>query len=214
MLLLGATRLGKLDQIAMNEDALNLLLTRRTVPSAFLGGPGPSDEQVETLLTAAMRVPDHGKLAPWRYVALDAVALGIVASQLRAIRLAEEPDADLEKLDKQLDAFTKAPLCIVVVGKAREHPKIPVWEQQLSVGASTMNLMIATHAMGFSAQWLSGWMCESPAAKALLGVSDDETLAGFVHIGTPTVPTTERPRPSLADHLTRWTPETSRPGKI
>lgn len=191
----------------MNDEALNLLLTRRTVPLAFLSGPGPSNEQVEILLTAAMRVPDHGKLAPWRYVALDEAALGTLTPQLRTIRLEEAPDAEPEQLDKQLNAFTKAPLCLVVIGTAREHPKIPLWEQQLSVGASTMNLMIAAHAMGFSAQWLTGWMCESERAKALLGVSEEEMIAGFVHIGTSTVPPTERPRPSLDDHLVRWTPD-------
>lgn len=193
----------------MNKDLLNLLLTRRTVASAFLSRPGPSDEQIETLLTVAMRVPDHGKLAPWRYVALDEAALSTLARQFRAIRLEESPDAELEKLDKQLDAFTQAPLCLVVVGKAREHPKIPVWEQQLSIGASTMNLMVAVHAMGFSAQWLTGWMCESETAKAILGVAREETIAGFVHIGTPAVPPTERPRPTLDDHLVRWTPDVS-----
>lgn len=193
----------------MIEDALNLLLTRRTVPSAFLSGPGPSDEQVETLLTAAMRVPDHGKLAPWRFVALDEAAIALIVPQFRTIRLDEAPDAEVENLDKQLDAFAKAPLCLVVVGRARPHPKIPVWEQQLSIGASTMNLMIAAHALGFSAQWLTGWMCESHAAKELLGVSGEESIAGFVHIGTPSVPPTERPRPSLADHLVRWSPQTA-----
>lgn len=193
----------------MIEDALNLLLTRRTVPSAFLSRPGPDDQQVETLLTAAMRVPDHGKLAPWRFVALDEAAVALVVPQFRAIHLEETPDAEVEKLDKQLDAFAKAPLCLVVVGMSHPHPKIPMWEQQLSIGASTMNLMIAAHALGFSAQWLTGWMCESHAAKALLGVSDEESIAGFVHIGTPTVPPTERPRPSLADHLVRWTPQTA-----
>lgn len=193
----------------MNDDALNLLLTRRTVPSAFLGAPGPSQEQVETVLRAAIRVPDHGKLAPWRYVALDEAAIHLVAPQLRALRLDEAPDAEIEQLDKQLDAFVKAPLCLVVVGMAREHPKIPVWEQQLSIGASTMNLMLAAHAIGFSAQWLTGWMCDSRAAKALLGVDDDEAICGFIHIGTPTAPPSERPRPSVAERLVRWTPQTS-----
>jgi nitroreductase len=93
---------------------------------------------------------------------------------------------------------------------AREHPKIPMWEQQLSIGASTMNLMLAAHALGFSAQWLTGWMCDSSGAKNLLGIGSDETIAGFIHIGTPTAPVVERPRPSLDDHLVRWTPDTSR----
>lgn len=197
----------------MTNNALDLLLTRRTVPSAFLGAPGPDAEQIETLITAAMRVPDHGKLTPWRYVALDADALATLEPQLRAIGLAEEPDVELEKLNKQLDAFVKAPLCIIVVWMPAAHPKIPLWEQQLSVGASTMNLMIASHAMGFSAQWLTGWMCESPAAKALFGVRKAETIAAFVHIGTPLAPPVERPRPSVADHLVHWTADTALGGK-
>lgn len=182
-------------------SAQALLQTRRTVTAAFLDEPGPSASQLEQLITIAMRVPDHGKLAPWRFVALTKQVRAALAPQLRALRAADEPDLPVESLDKVDMIFQQAPLCLVVVSTAKSHVKIPIWEQELSVGASTMNLIIGAHALGFGAQWLTGWATYNPDAKALFGVKPEEKIAGFIHIGTPTVPPVERPRPAVADHL-------------
>lgn len=186
----------------MAQSTLELLQTRRTVTAAYLGDPGPSEAQIKDLVTIAMRVPDHGKLAPWRFIALSRDDRAAVAPRLHAIREAQIDEAELPKLTKQLELFQVAPLCLAVVGNAREHPAIPMWEQELSIGASVMNLMIGAHAMGYSAQWLTGWASTLDDAKALMGVKPEERISAFVHIGTPQVDPVDRPRPSLDDHLT------------
>lgn len=187
-----------------DKPALDLLRTRRTIPAAFLGDPGPTAEQLSELVTIAMRVPDHGKLAPWRFIALNLEARAKLAPKLRALREADEPDMAREAHDKVAHIFQQAPLCLVVVSTACDHVKIPIWEQELSAGASVMNLMIGAHAMGLSAQWLTGWAAYNADAKSLFGVEPDEKIAGFIHIGTPTASPSERPRPPLDDHLTHW----------
>ncbi|MBV6657013.1 MAG: nitroreductase [Devosiaceae bacterium] len=185
---------------------MDLLLTRRTVPSAFLGDPGPDEATLESLMTAAMRVPDHGKLTPWRFIVLSREDRQALVPTLREARLADDPDAPIEKLEKEEAAFVAAPLCVVIVSTAAEHAKIPVFEQVLSAGASAQQLMIAAHAAGFSAQWLTGWTSTHPSATQLYGVTEGERVVGLVHIGTATVPPTERPRPSLAEKVTYGLP--------
>lgn len=184
---------------------LELLQTRRSVSAAFLDVPGPTPEELATLITIAMRVPDHGKLAPWRFIALDKQARSALARQLKARREVVDPDVPAEKAEKDIAVFQQAPLCLVVVSTASDHPKIPLWEQHLSAGASTMNLMIAAHAMGYAAQWLTGWATYDEGAKVLFGVAESEQIVGFIHIGTPVAPPSERPRPALEDHLTHGT---------
>ena len=181
--------------------ALSLLLTRRSVMASFLGDPGPDDAALRTMLTAAMRVPDHGKLAPWRFVVLGREARLSLAPRIEALRKAAEPDLPDERLAKEREAFTSAPCCVVVISTAAEHPKIPLWEQHLSAGASAMNLLHAAHALGFAGQWLTGWAAYDGGAKALLGVKPEETVVGLVHIGAPLAPPTERGRPVLEDHV-------------
>ena len=187
-------------------NALDLVLTRRTVTSAYLEDPGPNAEQIETLLTAGIRVPDHGKLTPWRFIVMDKPSREALVPQFLAHRQATEPDQDPEIRRKQAGVIANAPLCIAVVSTPREHPKIPVWEQHMSAGASVMNLMIAAHAMGFGAQWLTGWYTYDPHTKALMGVGDEEEIAAFVHIGTPQIPPQERPRPEPATLRTDLAP--------
>jgi nitroreductase len=184
-----------------NSSTLEFLQTRRTVTAAFLDEPGPSAQQLDQLITIAMRVPDHGKLAPWRFIAMDKPARAALAPKLRALRALDEPDLPVESLDKVDMIFQHAPLCLIVVSTARDHVKIPHWEQHLSAGASTMNLILGAHAMGFGAQWLTGWATYNVDAKALFDVRDDEQIVGFIHIGTPTIAPVERPRPAVSDHL-------------
>lgn len=185
-------------------DALALLKTRRSIPAAFLAEPGPSEDQLTTLLTIASRVPDHGKLAPWRFVIFSGDGR-IRAGEVLAARLkARDPEVSEARLEEERKRLARAPLVIGVISRAAEHVKIPIWEQQLSAGAATMNLVIAAHAMGFAACWLSEWPTYDAEAAALLGARDGERFAGFVHIGTPTAPPQDRPRPDLADIVTRY----------
>jgi nitroreductase len=180
-------------------DMLELLKARRSVPPALLVPPGPNDSQIETLLTIAARVPDHGKLQPWRFIVYGG------EGRLKASRIVEEvflernPDADDLARRKEASRFSLAPLVIGVISTATEHVKIPVWEQQLSAAAVCENLVIAACAMGFGASWLTGWFAYDEGVLESLGVKPGEKVAGFVHIGTPKEAVPDRPRPKLSE---------------
>lgn len=187
-------------------DALELLLTRRTIPAIELGAPAPDADQIRTLLTIAARVPDHGKLTPWRFVLFEGEARTKVGEALLAVKQAAEGELDEARQNQERGRFTRAPLVIGVISTAAEHHKVPVWEQQLSAGAVCMNLVTAAHAMGFAAQWLSEWYAYDGEAAKVFGLAPGEQVAGFVHIGTPKQDPVERPRPDIDALTTSWTP--------
>ncbi len=186
-------------------DALDLLTTRRSISAPFLAEPGPDEETLRTLLTIASRVPDHGKLAPWRFILYRGAARAEAGERLAALLAARDAATDEKRLAEERGRFTRAPLVIGVVSRAAPHVKIPVWEQELSAGAAAMNLVTAAHAAGFAAQWVSEWCAYDAEAATILGLRDGERFAGFVHVGTPTVPPQDRPRPDLADIVSDWT---------
>ncbi|MBW8637057.1 nitroreductase [Hoeflea sp. WL0058] len=186
----------------MNEALLKYLESRRTIPANFLAEPGPDRETIRNILTIAARVPDHGKLAPWRFIVIEGEARLKLNERFRSIALLRRPDLSGESLQAESTRFDRAPVVVAVVSSAVEHPKIPKWEQILSAGASCMALLMAANAYGFSASWLTEWMADDEDALAPLRLSDDESIAGFIHIGTPTAPPTERPRPALDDIVT------------
>ncbi|MDR3376237.1 MAG: nitroreductase [Ancalomicrobiaceae bacterium] len=185
-------------------DALTLLESRRTVSSISLGAPGPSDEQIETLIRIASRVPDHGKLTPWRFILYSGAARARAGEGLAAILASRDPATSPDRLEQERQRFTRVPLTIGVVSRAKPHFKIPEWEQVLSAGAATMNLVLAAHALGFSAQWLTEWVAYDAEAGAFLGLNEGERFAGLVVVGTPNVPPVDRPRPSFTDTVTVW----------
>ncbi|MDR3496810.1 MAG: nitroreductase [Ancalomicrobiaceae bacterium] len=185
-------------------DALTLLETRRTISSISLGEPGPSRREIETLIRIATRVPDHGKLTPWRFILFSGAARKAAGEGLAAILAQKQPDTPADRLDQERQRFSRVPLTIGVVSRAAPHVKIPVWEQVLSAGAATMNLVLAAHALGYSAQWLTEWVAYDAEAGAFLGLKEGERFAGFVVVGTPTVPPVDRPRPAFADIVSVW----------
>jgi nitroreductase len=185
-------------------DALELLETRRTVSFVDLAEPGPSEDEIRRAITVAARVPDHGKLAPWRFVLVRGEARGELDRRLAPLIAGGRPDLPAAKAEFEKTRFSRVPLTVVVISKTVEHFKVPEWEQILSAGAATMNLMLAFHALGYSAQWLTGWCTYDTEALAILGVGAGERVAGFVAVGTPTKAPVERPRPSLADVLSDW----------
>ncbi|MEO1103855.1 MAG: nitroreductase [Pseudomonadota bacterium] len=178
------------------------LATRRTVPAKLLGEPGPGPEALERMLTIAARVPDHGKLAPWRFIVFTGEARALIGE--RFAEIADPSDPELIAMEES--RFTRAPVVVAVVSTAAIHPKIPEWEQVLSAGAVCMNLLHAAVAHGFTAQWLTEWMAYDDAAKAAIGVAPNEQVAGFIHIGTATTPPTERGRPDMAALVTYFHP--------
>ncbi len=187
-------------------SALDLLRTRRSISAALLGPPGPTADQLSEMLRLAVRVPDHGKIAPWRFILFEGDARAAASAAVTALRLSREPDLPAPIVDQERIRFTRAPVVVAIVSTAGPHPKIPEWEQVLSAGALAMNLITAAHAFGFAANWLTDWPVYDREASALLGVAANQRLAGFIHIGTPTVPPVERPRPDVEALLTRWRP--------
>ena len=186
--------------------ALDLLLSRRSGSAKAMKGPGPTDEQIRTLVTAAARVPDHGKLAPWRFLILKGDArnaLGNVAS--KALN-ATEPDAGEERLAIERRRFLRAPVIVTVVSRVREAIPIPEWEQILSAGAACQTLCIAAHAMGYVANWITEWPAYHPLVREALGLHAGERIAGFIYLGHPVEPLVDRPRPRFEDIASEWKP--------
>lgn len=186
-------------------DARELLKTRRTVTAQFLAEPGPDDQQLAEILTIAARVPDHGKLTPWRFVVFRGDARRHVGEALAARYGELHPDADEKQLAEESNRLAKAPLAIAVVSRAAPHAKIPEFEQLLSAGAAAMNMVHAAHALGFAAQWVTGWIAYDDGAGEILGLRSGERIVAIVHIGTATVPPVDRPRPALDDIVSEWT---------
>ncbi len=180
-------------------DAQTLLATRRSVPIPMMAEPGPSNEQITQILTAASRVPDHGKLAPWRFILFRGEAADAIGSALAARAEAiEGGPLSPSRQTYEEGRFRRAPLVIGVVSTARPHFKIPEWEQVLSAGAATMNLMQAAHALGFGANWITEWPAYDEEAKSIMGILPEEKVVGFIYIGSPTEAPSDRPRPDLA----------------
>ncbi|MBZ9937491.1 nitroreductase [Mesorhizobium sp. BR1-1-16] len=187
-------------------DTLTLLKTRRSIPAVNIVEPGPSAAEIEDMLTIAARVPDHGKLVPFRFVLFQGEARAAAGAATAALLAVRRPDADPKLIAAEANRFSRSPLVVAVVSRAAPHVKIPEWEQLLSAAAAAMNLMIAANAMGYSTQWLTEWVTYDAEARALLGLAEAERLVGLVHIGTRDIPPFERPRPELADIVTHWTP--------
>lgn len=185
-------------------EARDLLKTRRSVAAAFLAEPAPDDEQLAEILTVASRVPDHGKLAPWRFVVFRGDAR-LTAGEALAQRYAElHPEANTEQLAGEHNRLAKAPMVVAVVSRATPHAKIPEFEQLLSAGAATMNLIHGAHALGFAANWVTGWIAYDEGAARIFGLEPGERIVALVHIGTATVSPADRPRPPLADIVSEW----------
>jgi nitroreductase len=183
-------------------DALELLSTRRSVKE--LGGPGPSAAEIDTLLTVASRVPDHGKLAPWRFIIFEGEARRAAGDKIAAAFAAKYPDAEPEHVEAERARLKRAPLVIAVVSRAAAHVKIPEWEQVLSAGAAAMSLVLAAHALGYAANWITEWYAYDRNVLDAFGLGPHERIAGFVHIGTPPAPPEDRPRPPLEEIVTRF----------
>ncbi|MAU21508.1 MAG: nitroreductase [Martelella sp.] len=187
---------------AKNDTLIDFLKTRRSTPVLQLAAPGPERGEIEEMLTIASRVPDHGKLAPWRFIVFAGAAREEAGEKLAEIMKADDPEASAERLKLERERLTRAPLVIAVVSRAAVHPKIPEWEQVMSAGAVCYNLVVAANAFGYGATWLTEWYAFDERAKPALGLEADEKIAGFIHIGTRTEAPFERVRPALEDIVT------------
>jgi nitroreductase len=181
------------------QDVLSFLKQRRSVLARNMTLPGPDAAQLEELLTVAARVPDHGKLAPWRFIVLEGAARAELGDVARDGLAETASDAEAQAAQAQ---FTRAPCVIGVLATPVLHPKIPRSEQLLSAGAACMTFLTAAQAMGFAAQWLTGAAAYDDRVKARLGGTEEDEIAGFIYIGTASEPPSERPRPALEDIVT------------
>jgi len=183
---------------------LSLLEQRISVPSRQLGEPGPDAAQLRALVEAAIRVPDHGKLEPFRLILLEGDAKRSFGDRLAQLSLRVNPHMTDSKREKDRTRYDYAPLVVIVVSRTDDSSKVPVIEQQLSAGCVAYNLLLGAQALGFGAQWLTGWAAYDREAAAIMGLADNEHVIGFVHIGSSQIDVPDRERPALADVVSTW----------
>jgi len=182
---------------------LSLLSTRRSGKPRDLVAPGPDDAQLQQILEIAARTPDHGKLAPWRFVIVPADKRAALAETITNAYRAERPQAARLEIEALEQFATQAPALVVVLSSPKVDSHIPLWEQQLSAGAAGMNLLHAAHALGFAGGWLTGWAAYSDAVRDAFG-AEPERIAGYIFLGTPGKQLEERPRPDLQKIISTW----------
>lgn len=190
---------------AVNAPVTEFLKNRRSNLAKLMAGPGPDAAQIETLLTIAARVPDHRKLAPWRFVVFHGEARASFGQHIASAFMKSNPDMPADRAIFEGQRLTRAPLVVGVVSSPRECPRgTPEWEQILSSGAVCYNLCLGAQSMGFGAQWLTEWYAYDEDVKAAMGLSEVENISGFIYIGTPEAPSKERVRPDVQSITTHW----------
>lgn len=183
--------------MATQEPVLAFLERRRSVPLGMFNGEGPDEAQLRRLLTIAARVPDHGRLEPWRFIIYSPQAGQRIGERLAD--LAEQLRGPLrpEDRERERNRINRAPVAIGVVSSPKPHDTIPQWEQFLSAGAVAMNLVTAATALGFAANWITGWYSDNAQAREILGLAPEERMAGIVHLGSTDRTVADRPRPDI-----------------
>ena len=184
--------------------SLAALEQRLSVPSRQLGAPGPDAAQTDTLLAAAIRVPDHGRLTPYRLLLVRNDARARLGAEIAAIHARREPDAPAAALTKDRERFNPAPLIVIVIARTTAGHKVPLQEQLLTAGCVAYNVLLGAQALGFGAQWLTGWAAYDADVARLLGLAGNESVVGFVHVGSIVEPAGGHARAPLADLLGEW----------
>lgn len=188
----------------LSSGTIGLLLSRRSGSAKVMTAPGPDADQLRTILKAGMRAPDHGKLFPWRFVIFEGDARARIGRFFAECLKADEPDAGEVRLEIEENRFLRAPVVVAVVSRVTPGIKIPEWEQQLSAGAVCENMLIASHAQGFVASWITEWCAYDARVAKHLGLAENDRIAGFIYIGTSSAPLEERVRPEFEAVVTRY----------
>jgi nitroreductase len=191
-------------QLNDRSSLLSFLKTRKSASAKAMSGPGPDDAQLADILSIAVRVPDHGKLNPWRFILFNGEARARVGALFASRYEDLHPDYPSDSITFQKGLFTRAPAVVAVVSTAADHAKIPVWEQLMSSAAVCFNMVLAAQALGFDAQWQSDWVAYDEGAKSAMGITPQEKVAGLIYIGTSAVPLEDRPRPDAKVLTTHW----------
>ncbi|AEI37181.1 nitroreductase family protein [Zymomonas mobilis] len=186
------------------STAKKLLATRRSGKASQLEAPGPSETDLLWILEIAMRVPDHGKLAPWRFFIVGKKERSALNALFEAALKAEKPNADKKNYEKMNKLAHSAPCLVVVLAKVDKKSSVPIFEQHLSAGAACMNLLLAAHSLGFVGNWLTGWAAFSPTVIKSFGGEEGDLIAGFIFLGTEEKDIEERKRPDVKDIVHKW----------
>jgi nitroreductase len=184
-------------------ETMDLLLSRRSGSAKAMTGPGPDADQLRAILTAAVRVPDHGKMVPWRFIVFEGESRSRMGEHL-AECAAKDRNSTPYQIQQERERFLRAPIVLAVISRLRERVPIPIWEQQLSAGAVCQTVLIAAHAMGFVAQWVTEWCAYDHEVLDRIGLKAGERVAGFIYIGHPAAALEDRPRPDIDELVTRF----------
>lgn len=188
------------------KDAADRIRERRSVRAADILEPGPSESEINEMLKIASRVPDHGKLGPWRFLIFDGDSRQKFGELLRSQFAKTNPDSSEAILERENSRFMRAPTIIGVISKVDPASKIPEWEQILSSGAACQNLLVGASLMGFAAQWLTEWYAYDEVIAKSLGLIENERVSGFIYIGSAGEKPAERGRPDLRSRISKWSP--------
>ncbi|HEX7776152.1 MAG TPA: nitroreductase [Parvibaculum sp.] len=192
--------------MSRSQETLDLLLTRRSVKPAGMAAPGPTDADLELILRAGARVPDHAKLVPWRFITFRGETRRAFGEVLKNVFARNEPRADADRLALEGARLLQVPVVVAVISRIVPHKKAPEWEQVLSAGASCQNMLVAATALGYASTWVTEWYAYDADVARALGLAENERVAGFIYFGTATGPKDERDRPNLADITQEWKP--------
>lgn len=187
------------------SDLPEFLLKRRSIVVRNMAEPGPTDGDLENILRAGMRVPDHGRLTPWRFMVIRGDARDKMGKVLGTAFRKANPDCIDEQVEIEEERFSRAPLVIAVISRTQPEHKIPEWEQVLSSGAACQNMLTAALGMGYAAQWITEWCAYNDDVKAALGLEPNDRVAGFLYLGTRTEEPTDRQRPEYEEIVSEWT---------
>jgi len=188
----------------LDADTIDFLTTRRSTVARMMDGPGPGDEDLKRIMEAGMRVPDHGRLTPWRFIVIRGDAREKLGDVIAEAYKKNNPDAIEEQVEIEQERLTRAPVVIAVVSRVQKEHKIPEWEQILSSGAACQTMLIAAQSMGYAAQWLTEWYAYNANVKQAIGAESGDEIAGFLYLGNGTGELSDRARPAYDDIVSEW----------
>ena len=188
----------------LDADTIDFLTTRRSTVARMMDGPGPGGEDLKRIMEAGMRVPDHGRLTPWRFIVIRGDAREKLGDVIAEAYKKNNPDAIEEQVEIEQERLTRAPVVIAVVSRVQKEHKIPEWEQILSSGAACQTMLIAAQSMGYAAQWLTEWYAYDANVKQAIGAESGDEIAGFLYLGNGTGELSDRARPAYDDIVSEW----------
>jgi nitroreductase len=195
------SELNKLD-----GETVEFLTTRRSTVARMMDDPGPDDAELKKIMEAGMRVPDHGRMTPWRFIVIRGDARNTIGNVIADAYKKNNPDAIDEQVEMEQERLLRAPVVIAVVSRVQKEHKIPVWEQVLSSGAACQTMLIAAQSMGYAAQWLTEWYAYDAEVKKAVGAEVDDEIAGYIYLGTGMGELSDRARPDYDDIVSEWSP--------